>query len=250
MYFSPNRYLAGLAYLTTPNSKHVTSPLTQIIIIIIIITLFSANFIFNDEIDPPLSSLFFFLFISTKMIISRVFVPQPTYTLSRQILHRVSTVSTASHVSLVSSAARRSQTRGLASVQDGPPPKRTHYGGLKDQDRIFQNLYGHHGADLKSAMKYGDWYKTKEIILKGHDWVCTATARLYSSYAESAVADHIRNQGFWPEGTRWRWISFGFEMGRKDLSGSIQRMLTFSVVHEFQGLGQRQQTSLSCCQRR
>jgi len=21
-------------------------------------------------------------------------------------------------------------------------------------------------------MKYGDWYKTKEIILKGHDWVC------------------------------------------------------------------------------
>jgi NADH dehydrogenase (ubiquinone) flavoprotein 1 len=45
------------------------------------------------------------------------------------------------------------------------------YGGLKDQDRIFQNLYGHHGADLKSAMKYGDWHKTKEILLKGHDWV-------------------------------------------------------------------------------
>lgn len=20
-------------------------------------------------------------------------------------------------------------------------------------------------------MKYGDWYKTKEILLKGHDWV-------------------------------------------------------------------------------
>ena len=65
------------------------------------------------------------------------------------------------------------QIRRLATVQDGtpPPPKRTHFGGLKDQDRIFQNLYGHHGADLKSAMKYGDWYKTKEIILKGHDWV-------------------------------------------------------------------------------
>jgi hypothetical protein len=50
------------------------------------------------------------------------------------------------------------------------PVKRV-YGGLKDQDRIFQNLYGHHGADLKSAMKYGDWHKTKEILLKGHDWV-------------------------------------------------------------------------------
>lgn len=60
------------------------------------------------------------------------------------------------------------QRRTLATVNDAP--KRT-YGGLKDQDRIFQNLYGHHGADLKSAMKYGDWHKTKEIILKGHDWV-------------------------------------------------------------------------------
>jgi len=45
-----------------------------------------------------------------------------------------------------------------------PPPKRTQFGGLKDQDRIFQNLYGHHGADLKSAKKYGDWYKTKRDL--------------------------------------------------------------------------------------
>jgi NADH dehydrogenase (ubiquinone) flavoprotein 1 len=58
----------------------------------------------------------------------------------------------------------------MATVQDGKPPPRQ-YGGLKDQDRIFQNLYSHHGTDLKSAMKYGDWYKTKEIILKGHDWL-------------------------------------------------------------------------------
>jgi hypothetical protein len=59
--------------------------------------------------------------------------------------------------------------RGLATVQDAPPVQ--HKRGLQDQDRIFQNLYGHHGADLKSAMKYGDWHKTKEIINKGHDWV-------------------------------------------------------------------------------
>jgi len=62
------------------------------------------------------------------------------------------------------------QTRTYATVQEGQPQQRR-YGGLKDQDRIFTNLYGHHGADLKSAMKYGDWYKTKEIILKGHDWL-------------------------------------------------------------------------------
>ena len=76
-------------------------------------------------------------------------------------------------------ATAHTQNRGLATVQDGPPPKRTHFGGLSDQDRIFQNLYGHHGADLKSAMKYGDWYKTKEIILKGHDWVGREGLRVY-----------------------------------------------------------------------
>lgn len=60
--------------------------------------------------------------------------------------------------------------RSFATVQDNAPPVH-HHGGLKDQDRIFTNLYGHHGADLKSAMKYGDWYRTKDIVLKGHDWV-------------------------------------------------------------------------------
>lgn len=146
------------------------------------------------------------------MITPRFLIPPPISTLS----HRVPpAVSTASRLSLISSATPRPQTRGLATVQDVPPPKRTHFGGLKDQDRIFQNLYGHHGADLKSAMKYGDWYKTKEIILKGHDWVCTACARPGSTYAETAATDYIRDQGFWPEGTRWRWISFGPEMGMK-----------------------------------
>lgn len=73
---------------------------------------------------------------------------------------------------LATTVSSTQQTRGLATVQDAPPPpKKTKWGGLKDQDRIFQNLYGHHGADLASAKKYGDWHKTKEIILKGHEWV-------------------------------------------------------------------------------
>lgn len=38
--------------------------------------------------------------------------------------------------------------RGLATVTEAP--KRT-YGGLRDQDRIFQNLYGHHDFRLKGA---------------------------------------------------------------------------------------------------
>lgn len=76
-------------------------------------------------------------------------------------------------VSRLAQSAIAIQQRGLATVNDAAPPlKRTKFGGLSDQDRIFQNLYGQHGADLKSAKKYGDWYKTKEILLKGHDWVC------------------------------------------------------------------------------
>ncbi|KAI9931356.1 NADH dehydrogenase [ubiquinone] flavoprotein 1, mitochondrial [Aspergillus wentii] len=78
-----------------------------------------------------------------------------------------------SSLAKVSSRSLRAQgqaARSFATVQENAPPVR-HYGGLQDQDRIFTNLYGHHGADLKSAMKYGDWHRTKDIVLKGHDWL-------------------------------------------------------------------------------
>lgn len=42
---------------------------------------------------------------------------------------------------------------------------------LKDQDRIFTNLYGRHDWRLSGAQARGDWYKTKEILLKGQDWI-------------------------------------------------------------------------------
>lgn len=98
------------------------------------------------------------------MIISRAVTPTPANPLSNRLLAAACTASRA--------VVRSRQRRGLATVQDAPPPKRTQFGGLKDQDRIFQNLYGRHDPSLKSAMKYGDWYKTKEILAKGHDWVC------------------------------------------------------------------------------
>jgi hypothetical protein len=81
-----------------------------------------------------------------------------------------SALSAAAHRALpAASAATRLSTAAPSRTQNANPVRT--YGGLKDQDRIFQNLYGHHGADIKSAMKYGDWHKTKEILLKGHDWV-------------------------------------------------------------------------------
>ncbi|RPB23331.1 NADH-ubiquinone oxidoreductase 51 kDa subunit mitochondrial precursor [Terfezia boudieri ATCC MYA-4762] len=93
--------------------------------------------------------------------------------------------------------------RTLATVAEGQP-KRT-YGGLKDQDRIFQNLYGHHGTDLKSAMKYGDWYKTKEILLKGHDWIIG-----------EVKASGLRGRGGagFPSGMKWSFMNPpGWEKG-------------------------------------
>lgn len=65
----------------------------------------------------------------------------------------------------------RCMKRGLATIADSAAnPNRIH-GGLKDQDRIFQNVYGKYGHDLKSAQKMGDWYKTKEIVQKGDKWI-------------------------------------------------------------------------------
>ena len=45
------------------------------------------------------------------------------------------------------------------------------YGGLKDQDRIFTNLYRDGDPFIDGALKRGDWYRTKDILGMGHDWV-------------------------------------------------------------------------------
>ena len=42
---------------------------------------------------------------------------------------------------------------------------------LKDQDRIFQNLYNDKGSDVSSSQERGDWVNTKEITDKGRDWI-------------------------------------------------------------------------------
>lgn len=42
---------------------------------------------------------------------------------------------------------------------------------LTDSDRIFTNLYNRHDWSLAGAKKRGDWYKTKEILGKGRDWI-------------------------------------------------------------------------------
>jgi len=42
---------------------------------------------------------------------------------------------------------------------------------LKDEDRIFKNLYNDLGWDIDSAIARGDWSQTKDYISKGKDWI-------------------------------------------------------------------------------
>ena len=40
---------------------------------------------------------------------------------------------------------------------------------LRDEDRIFTNLYGQESWRLDAARKRGDWDGTKEILARGRD---------------------------------------------------------------------------------
>ncbi len=42
---------------------------------------------------------------------------------------------------------------------------------LKQEDRIFQNIYGIHDKSLKGAMARGSWDNTKSFIDKGKDYI-------------------------------------------------------------------------------
>ena len=68
---------------------------------------------------------------------------------------------------------------------------------LRDEDRIFTNIYGFHGADLGAAKSRGDWDKTADLIKKGRDW----------------VIDEVKNSGLrgrggagFPTGVKWSFM--------------------------------------------
>jgi NADH-quinone oxidoreductase subunit F len=42
---------------------------------------------------------------------------------------------------------------------------------LRDQDRIFTNLYGLGEPGLRGAQGRGDWDGTKDLIAKGRTWI-------------------------------------------------------------------------------
>jgi NADH-quinone oxidoreductase subunit F len=68
---------------------------------------------------------------------------------------------------------------------------------LKDQDRIFTNLYGMRDRSLKGAMKRGHWNGTAEIIKRGRDTII-----------EQVKASGLRGRGGagFPTGLKWSFM--------------------------------------------
>ena len=77
---------------------------------------------------------------------------------------------------------------------------------LRDEDRIFTNIYGWQGADLKSAQKRGDWDNTKDFIKKkGRDWII-----------EEMKSSGLRGRGGagFPTGLKWSFMPKSEDSGK------------------------------------
>lgn len=72
--------------------------------------------------------------------------------------------------SSVSASAAQASAPPLKETWRASNAERVH-GELKDHDRIFTNLYGERDPFLVGALKRGDWYRTKDLVLKGRDWI-------------------------------------------------------------------------------
>ena len=68
---------------------------------------------------------------------------------------------------------------------------------LKDQDRIFTNLYGMHDRTLKGAMARGHWDGTAGILKNGRDWII-----------DQMKASGLRGRGGagFPTGLKWSFM--------------------------------------------
>jgi NADH-quinone oxidoreductase subunit F len=68
---------------------------------------------------------------------------------------------------------------------------------LADKDRIFTNLYGQDNWRLEGARRRGDWDGTKDLILKGRDWI-----------VEQAKESGLRGRGGagFPTGLKWSFM--------------------------------------------
>eukprot|EP00808_Paulinella_micropora_P003066 g72368.t1 len=86
----------------------------------------------------------------------------------------------------------------LIQTRVAPFASQKTHGGLKDEDRIFTNLYGTGDSwRLKHALKRGDWHRTKDIISMGRQWI-----------VDEIKASGLRGRGGagFPSGLKWSFM--------------------------------------------
>lgn len=76
---------------------------------------------------------------------------------------------------------------------------------LKDQDRVFTNIYGYQPWGIDAAMKRGDWDGTKELMAKGQEWII-----------EQVKESGLRGRGGagFPTGLKWSFMPKESKDGR------------------------------------
>lgn len=95
-------------------------------------------------------------------------------------LHRSRSVFSSTSTRNLSALSTTAPLFKAAAVADAAPKEeetwrvsnysRSH-GGLSDEDRIFTNLYRDGDWRLEGALKRGDWYKTKDLVQMGRDFI-------------------------------------------------------------------------------
>ncbi|MFZ5608926.1 MAG: NADH-quinone oxidoreductase subunit NuoF [Pseudomonadota bacterium] len=76
---------------------------------------------------------------------------------------------------------------------------------LRDEDRIFTNLYGARGWDVAAAKARGDWDGTKALMAKGQDWIINEI---------KASALRGRGGAGFPTGLKWSFMPKEAKDGR------------------------------------
>ena len=77
---------------------------------------------------------------------------------------------------------------------------------LKDQDRIFTNLYGMHDRSLAGAKKRGHWSDTAKFIQNGRDWIVGEVKKSGLRGRGGAGFSMGKKAGFLPRGQMHKYL--------------------------------------------
>ncbi|MEC7087849.1 MAG: NADH-quinone oxidoreductase subunit NuoF, partial [Pseudomonadota bacterium] len=68
---------------------------------------------------------------------------------------------------------------------------------LKNEDKIFTNIYGANSSEISAAIRRGNWDSTKTLLSKGKDWII-----------EELKASGLRGRGGagFPTGLKWSFM--------------------------------------------